>query len=68
MANRQIQGKQKQHVSTKVDEDTGMTIFLFSDGADWLSQVPWLSAVEDADTSKKLVDVERGVTKTHGRE
>ena len=44
-AYRQLQGKQAPHVFSKVDEDTVMTIFIFSDGAEWLSEVPWLSMV-----------------------
>ena len=56
-AYRQLQGKQAPHVSSKVDEDTGMTIFIFSDGAEWHSEVPWLSMVEDENTSKEPAQV-----------
>ena len=40
-----------------------MTIFIFSDGADWLSEVPWLSMVEDENTSKEPAQVVCEVTK-----
>ena len=62
-AYRQPQGKQAPHVSSKVDEDTGMTIFIFSDGAEWLSEVPWLSMVEDENASKEPAQVVCEVTK-----
>ena len=62
-AYRQFQGKQAPHVSSKVDEDTGMTIFIFSDGREWLSEVPWLSMVEDENASKEQAQVVCEVTK-----
>ena len=40
-----------------------MTIFIFSDGAEWLSEVPWLSMVEDENTSKEPAQVVQEVTK-----
>ena len=40
-----------------------MTIFVFSDGAEWLSEVPWLSTVEDENTSKEPAQVVCEVTK-----
>ena len=55
--------------STKVDEDIGMTIFVVSDGADWLPEVPWLSMVEDEDTSQRLAQVNcEGDEEGSGRE
>ena len=60
---RQLQGHQEHHLSSKADEDTGMTLFIFSDGAEWLSEVPWLSLVEDENTSKEPAQVVCEVTK-----